>query len=95
MMMKSPLFKDGRKRTSTRRRPPPTLPQLPQTSQDTKCTPATTKATLDWVTMPTETGNTASTANYRITPRMNVSKGSERRNRAEIGKEEPIGLECT
>jgi hypothetical protein len=38
--------------------------------------------------------NTASTANYKTTLRMNVSRGFEKRNRAEIGKAEPIGQEC-
>jgi hypothetical protein len=68
---------------------------MQQPSQDTKDTPATTKATQDQGTTPTETGSTVSTASYRTTCRMNASRGFERRNRAEIGKEEPIGLECT
>jgi len=94
MTRKSPLFNDERIRTSARRRPPPTPPPMPQPRQDTKDTP-TTRATPDQEAMPTGMGNTASTANYRITPRMNVSKESERRNHAEIDKAEPIGLECT
>ena len=63
--------------------------------QDTRGTPTTTRATPDWETTPTGTGNTASTANYRITRRMNASKGFERKNRAEIGKAELIGPEFT
>ena len=66
-----------------------------RTKQDTRGTPTITRATPDQGTTPTGMENTASTANYRITPRMNVSKGFEKRNRAEIGKAEPIGLECT
>jgi hypothetical protein len=57
-------------------------------------TPATTGATQDQGTTPIETGNTASTANYRTIHRTNVSKEFEKRNRAEIDKEERIGLEC-
>jgi hypothetical protein len=93
--MKSQLSKDERIKTSTKRRPPHPLPQTPQPSQDIKDTPATTKATQDQGTTPIEMGSTASTANCRITHRMNASKEFERRNRAEIGKEEPTGLECT
>ena len=46
-------------------------------------------------TTGTRTGSIASTASYKITRRMNASKEFEKRNCAEIDKEEPIGLECT
>ena len=86
-------FRSGKIKPSTRRRALLTpLPML-RPKQGTRGTP--TKATPDQETTPTGTGNTASTANYRITHRMNVSKGFKRRNRAEIGKAEPIGQECT
>jgi hypothetical protein len=68
---------------------------MPRPKQDTKGTPTTTRATPDQGTTPTGMENTASTANYKITPRMNVSRGFKRRNRAEIGKAEPIGQQCT
>jgi hypothetical protein len=93
--MKSQLSKGKRIKTSTKRKPLPLPPRTLQPSQDIKDTLATTKATQDQGTMPIETGSTVSTANCRITHRMKVSRGFERRNRAEIDKEEPTGLECT
>jgi hypothetical protein len=68
---------------------------MPRPEQDTRGTPTITRATPDQGTIPTGMENTASTANYKITPRMNVSRGFEKRNRAEIAKAEPIGPECT
>jgi hypothetical protein len=91
-MMKLRLSKGERIRTSTERKP---LPQILRPKQDQRDTPATTKAIQGPGTTPTETGNTASTANYRIIHRTNVSKEFEKRNRAEIDKEELTGLECT
>jgi hypothetical protein len=87
-MRKSPRFRNVKIKTSTRRRASPTPPPTPRPKQDTRGTPTTTKATPDQETTPTGTRNTASTANYRITRKMNVSKGFERRSRAEIGKAE-------
>jgi hypothetical protein len=90
-MMRSPLFRGGRIKTSTRRK---TLLTPLRPIQDTKDTPTTTRATPGQETTPTGMENTASTANYKTTLRMNVSRGFEKRNRAEIGKAEPIGQEC-
>jgi hypothetical protein len=91
---KSPHFKSVKTGTSTRRRASPTTPPMPRPVQDTKGTPTATRATSDQETIPTGTENTASTANYKITLRTNVSRGFEKRNRAEIAKAEPIGPEC-
>jgi hypothetical protein len=56
---------------------------------------STTKVIQGPGTTPTETENTASTANFRTIHRTNVSKEFEKRNRAEIDKGELTGLECT
>jgi len=93
--MRLPLFRGGKIKTSTRRRTLLTPRPMLRPIQDTKGTPTTTRATPDQETTPTGMENTASTANYKITLRMNVSRGFEKRNRAEIGKVEPIGQECT
>jgi hypothetical protein len=93
-MTSLPLFRGGKIKTSLRKRTFLTpLPRL-RPIQDTKDTHTTTRAPPDQETTTTEMGNTASTANYKITLRMNASKGFEKRNRAEIGKAEPIGQEC-
>jgi len=80
---------------TTRRRVFPTTPPMPRPVQDTKETPITTRAKPDLETMTTGMENTASTANCKTTPRTNVSRGFEKRNRAETDKAEPIGQECT
>ncbi len=91
-MMKSQLFKGERIKTPTERKP---LPRILRPNRDLKDTTATTEAIQGPGTTPTEMGNTVSTANCRTIRRMNVSKEFEKRNRAEIDKEEPTGLECT
>jgi len=91
-MMKSQLSKGERIKTPTERKP---LLQILRPNLDLRDTPATTEATQGPAATPTETENSVSTANYRIIRRMNVSKGFEKRNHAEIDKEEPTGLECT
>ncbi len=91
-MTKSRCFRGERTKTSTERKPHPRT-QLP--NPDRRGTLATTKATRGPETMPTEMANTASTANYRTIPRMNVSKEFVKRNRAETDKAGPTGLECT
>jgi hypothetical protein len=69
--------------------------QILQPNLDLKDTPATIEATQDPETTPTEMGNTVSTANCRTIHRTNASKEFEKRNRAEIDKEGPTGLEST
>jgi hypothetical protein len=71
------------------------LPRTLRPNPDRRDTPATTEAIQGPGITPTETGNTASTANYRTIHRTNVSKEFEKRNRAEIDKGELTGLECT
>jgi hypothetical protein len=48
----------------------------------------------EWTT-PTKTGNTASTASSKTTPRRIASRGFTKRNHAETNKDMPIGLKCT
>ncbi len=90
--MKLRLSKGERIRTSTERKP---LRQILRPKQDQRDTPATTKAIQGPGITPTEMENTASTANYRTIHRTSVSKGFEKKNRAEIEKGELTGLECT
>jgi hypothetical protein len=80
-MTKLQLFRGERTKTSTGRRP---HPQTQRPNPDQRGTPATTKAPRGPETTPTEMANTASTANYRTTPRMNVSKEFMKRNHTEI-----------
>jgi len=91
-MMKKRLFRGGRLKTSTKRKP---FPRTLLTNPDRKDTPTTTKVTLDQEITLNEMANTAFTANYRTTPRMNVSNEFVKRNRAETDKAVPTGLECT
>jgi len=93
--MKLQLSKGERIRTSTKRKPLSPPPQVLQASPDLKDTPATTEATQGPAATPTETENSVSTANYRIIRKTSVLKGFEKRNHAEIDKEESTGLECT
>jgi hypothetical protein len=89
------LFRGREIKTSLRRKTFLTpLPKL-RPIQDTKDTHPTTRTPPDQETTTAGMGNTASTANYKITLRTNVSREFEKRNRAEIGKAEPIGQECT
>ncbi len=65
-----------------------------QPNRDPRGTPIITEATPAQETMPTETANTASIANYRITPKKSVSNESVIRNRVKTDKAVPTGLEC-
>jgi hypothetical protein len=66
-----------------------------QRKLDPKDTPTISEATPAQEIMPTEMANTASTANYKITPKKNVSNESVKRNRVKTDKAVPTGLECT
>jgi len=91
--MRLPLFRGGNLKTLTKEGTLLSPPPMPRPIPDPN-TPTTTRATPGQETIPTGMESTASTANYKITLRMNVSRGSEKRNRAEIDKAEPTGPEC-
>jgi len=93
-MRRSLHSRGGKIKTSFRRKtfltPLPSLRPI----QDTKDIHPTTRTPPDQETTTAGMGNTASTANCKITLRTNVSREFEKRNRAETAKAEPIGQEC-